>query len=86
MYAPSNIHTRVVQRILCYLKKNPGRGLLYTKQEIVDLEAYMDAYWNGYVDDRRSTAGYCIHIGGNLVIWMSKRHFVCATSNAEAEY
>ncbi|CAN6440401.1 unnamed protein product [Victoria cruziana] len=73
MHAPSNTHMIAVQRILCYLKKNSGRGLLYTKQETLDIETYMDADWAGSVDYRRSTTGYCIYMGENLMIWRSKR-------------
>ncbi|CAN6444973.1 unnamed protein product [Victoria cruziana] len=86
MHAPSNTHMRVVQRILCYLKKNPGRGLLYIKQETVDLEAYTDVDWAESVDGRKSTTGYYIYMGDNLIIYRSKRQFVCAKSSAEAEY
>lgn len=57
MYVPTDTHLVTVERILCYLD-DPGRGLLYTKNEELSIEAYTDA--TGSVDDRRSISGYYI--------------------------
>ncbi|CAN6458627.1 unnamed protein product [Victoria cruziana] len=86
MHAPTDVHMRATKRILCYLKKNPGKGLLFTKSENMCIEGHSDADWAGPVDTRRSTTGYCVFLDGNLAIWRSKRQTVCARSSAEAEY
>ncbi|KAI5352189.1 hypothetical protein L3X38_005080 [Prunus dulcis] len=75
-----------VMRILRYLKVTPGNGLMFCKYRHTNAEGYTDADWAGSVTDRRSTSGYFIFIGGNLVTWISKKQKVVSRSSAEVEY
>nr|GEV44259.1 hypothetical protein [Tanacetum cinerariifolium] len=50
------------------------------------LIAYSDAGWVGCPATRRSTSGYCIFLGDNLLTWFSKHQDMLSRSNAEPEY
>nr|GEW67489.1 hypothetical protein [Tanacetum cinerariifolium] len=50
------------------------------------LRTYIDADWAGCPITRRSTSGYCVFLGDNLLSWSAKRHVTLSRSSAEAEY
>ncbi|KAM0042542.1 putative RNA-directed DNA polymerase [Helianthus debilis subsp. tardiflorus] len=61
-------------------------GLHISVSPSSSLVAYSDADWGGCPDSRRSTSGYCVFLGDNLVSWSSKRQNTISRSSAEAEY
>ena len=56
-----------VVHILRYIKSSPGKGLLFKDRGHEHIIRYIDADWAGSPSDRRSTSGYCVLVGGNLV-------------------
>ena len=86
MHCPSEEHMEAVTRILKYLKSSPGKGLMFSKNDHLEVEGYTDADWAGNISDRKSTSGYFTFVGGNLVTWRSKKQKVVALSSAEAEF
>lgn len=80
-------HWTAIIRILKYLKSTPKQGIFYKKGgNPLEVQCYVDSDWAGSTFDRRSTSGFCIAIGGNMIVWKSKKQMVVARSYAQAEY
>ena len=86
MSSPTFDHWAAVEQILCYLKEAPRRGILYSNHGHNRLECFTNANWIRSKQDRRSTAGYCVFVRGNLVPWKSKKQSVVSRSSVESEY
>ncbi|XP_026396033.1 uncharacterized protein LOC113290664 [Papaver somniferum] len=86
MHSPSDIHLQLVKKILRYLKGTIGLGITLKKDSLQHLKAYTDSDWVGYPDTRRSTSGYAVFLGNNLVSWSTKKKTIVSKFSAEAEY
>jgi hypothetical protein len=75
-----------VKRNLRYLHATYDLCLCFMKIGSSLLSAFSDADWAGNPDDRRSTGGYAMFFGGNLVSWSSRKQSTVSRSIAESEY
>lgn len=69
-----------------YLKGTITHGLYFKSNKQLDLVGFSDADQANCPDDRRSTNGYCVFFGTNLLSWISKKQSVVAQSSIESEY
>ncbi|KAK2981129.1 hypothetical protein RJ640_024832 [Escallonia rubra] len=86
MHSPTETHWTYVKRILRYLCGTIDYGFMFTRSRFWDVQAFTDADWAGNVDDRKSTGGFAIYLGGNLISWSSRKQRTVARSSTEAEY
>jgi hypothetical protein len=86
MHDPREPHLTAAKRILRYLQGTLDHDLLLRRASMSDLIVYTNADWAGCPDNRRSSLGYVVFLGDNLVFWSLKRQHIVSRSNAEAEY
>ncbi|GKC77618.1 ribonuclease H-like domain-containing protein, partial [Tanacetum coccineum] len=86
MHDPREPHFAALKRILCYVQGTLELGLQLYASATTSLVGYTDADWAGCPSTRRSTSGYCVFLGDNLLSWSAKRQHTISRSSAEAEY
>ena len=86
MHDSRESHLAALKRILRYVRGTVGFGLVLHRSPSAELVVYTDADWAGCPDTRRSTSGYAVFLGDNLVSWSSKRQPVVSRFSAETEY
>nr|GEZ79366.1 ribonuclease H-like domain-containing protein [Tanacetum cinerariifolium] len=86
MHDPREPHFAALKRILRYVRGTVDFGLKLYASATTSLVGYTDADWAGCPSTRRSTSGYCIFLGDNLLSCSSKCQHTISRSSAEAEY
>jgi histone deacetylase 1/2 len=86
LHAPTSVHWSAVKRILRYVRGTVKFGLKIRRSKSMLVSAFSDADWAGDVDDRRSTGGFAVYLGENLVSWTARKQATVSRSSTEAEY
>ncbi|GKB15638.1 ribonuclease H-like domain-containing protein, partial [Tanacetum coccineum] len=61
-------------------------GLHLYASSTTSLVGYTNVDWAGCPSTRRSTSGYYVFLGDNLLSWSAKRQHTLSRSSAEDEY
>ncbi|MBW0588071.1 hypothetical protein O181_127786 [Austropuccinia psidii MF-1] len=78
-------HWLALDHLIAYMRGTRNMGILISEDNNSrDIKCYVDANWGREGD--RSTHGYLIMQGRNLISWQSKRQTTVASSTAQAEY
>ncbi|XP_055804313.1 secreted RxLR effector protein 161-like [Solanum dulcamara] len=86
MHCPKESHIKIALRVVRYIKKAPGLGLLMPPEDTNKLLAYCNSDWGGCVETRRSVTDYLVKFGGALISWKSKKQDTVSRSSAEVEF
>jgi histone deacetylase 1/2 len=73
LHAPTTTHWSAVKCILRYIRGTLNLGLKIEVSKSMLVSAFSDADWAGDVDDRRSTGGFAVFLGNNLVSWSARK-------------
>ena len=61
-------------------------GIKIHKSGSTLVSAFSDADWAGSVNDRKSTGGFAVFLGSNLISWSSRKQNTVSRSSTESEY
>ncbi|GKE79776.1 ribonuclease H-like domain-containing protein [Tanacetum coccineum] len=86
MHDPREPHLSALKRILRYVHGTLDYRLQLFSSSTTSLIAYPDTDLAGCPTTRRSTFGYCVFLGNNLLYWSSKRQPTLSRSSAKAKY
>jgi hypothetical protein len=73
LHKPTTVHWTAAKRILQYIKFTLTFGSKIQKSSSPILSAFSDVDWAGCSDDRKSTGGFAVFFGSNLISWSAKK-------------
>lgn len=86
MHNPLESYWVVVKHILRYLVGTLDHGLYLQRPSNLNLIGFCDSDLATDRDDKRSTSGFCMFLGLNLVSWQSKKQQIITRSTVEVKY
>eukprot|EP00253_Pinus_taeda_P007736 PITA_07736 len=78
-------HWGAVKWVLRYLRGTSDHCIIFNGSE-ESVCGYVDAYYAGDLDKRRSTIGYVFTLAGGAISWMPKLQETVVLSTTEAKY
>ena len=86
MQQPREEHWQAALHVVCYLKGQPGQGVLLRRDSDLRLYGWCDSDWASCPLTRKSLTGWFVFLGQSPVSWKTKKQHTVSKSSAEAEY
>jgi len=83
---PGIDHWRAAKKMMRYLQGTKDYMLMYRQTNNLNVIGYSDSDFAGCVDSCKSTSGYIFMMAGGVILWMSVKQTLTATSIMEAEF
>ena len=81
-----HVHLMVAKHAVRYLKGTVDYGLKYETNQKINLEDYVDSYWEVSDIDRKSTLGCCFSMILGVISWFSRKQSLMALSTNKEKY
>ena len=75
----------VAKHVVRYLKGTIDYGLKYETNQKINLEGYVDSYWEGSATDRKSTWRFYFNMGSSVISWFGRMESCMALSTTKAK-
>ena len=85
LHAPTTVHMTAAKRIVRYVKSTLNVGLNFSKSSSTLISAFSDSDWAGCPDDRRSTGGFEVFVGPNLISWSARKQATVSRSRGRIQ-
>ena len=72
LHQPKQSHLNAALKVVRYIKKKAGLGVLLSSAKSKELQIYCDSDWGSCLHTRRSVTGFMVKLGGSLISWKSK--------------
>ncbi|XP_070003269.1 uncharacterized mitochondrial protein AtMg00240-like [Nicotiana sylvestris] len=73
LHQPKKSHMEAAIRIVKYVKREPGKGILLSSSKSEEITAYYDADGAACAHSRKLVTWYLIKLGDSIVSWRSKK-------------
>ena len=78
-----HVHLMVTKHAVRYLKGTVDYGLKYEANQKINLEGYVDSYWEGSAIDRKRTSRHYFSMRSGVISWFSRKQSCMALSTSK---
>lgn len=86
LHQPKKSHWEPTIKVMRYIKREPGLGILLSSNKINKLSVFCDTDWASCPNTRKSISSFLVKYSDSLISRKSKKQSVVSRSSVEAEY